>query len=418
MTTQIYPHTDPEQKLIGVILMKPDLILSAPIEARWFEQNYRVIEAMLSLTGKGINIDIFTVSKELGNKGLNTLIEYQKNSFANPKNYNLYIDDIRSRFEARIVRTAVESALSSIDNGVKPTEVLNSLISASMKSTTPDSKNFNYTAKEAMSSFIDRLTEIYDTEGESHAGIMTGISSIDNVIGGIQKSDMTIVGARPAVGKTAYGLSVLRNLARQGKKVGFFSTEMASGQVMARLTSLETNIPAVKFRTGALVEEDFPKLTMATNNMANWDLRICDKPVITISELTMQARAWMADGGIDFIVVDYLTRLHPDKSRNNQTLDVGDIATGLKNLARTLHIPVMVLAQLNRQSEQRTDKRPVMADLRDSGVVEQEADQILLLHRPEDGSPEIIVEKNRHGATGAVRCSFELETMRWGNRND
>ena len=415
MTTEVYSHTDPEQKLIGVILMRPELILSAPIEARWFIRNHRVIEAMLSLTGKGINIDIFTVSKQLGNKGLNTLIEYQKNSFANPKNYQLYVDEVRSNFEARIVRTAVESALSSIDNGDKPTEVLNDLISASMKSTTPDSKNFNYTTKEAMIDFIDELTEIYDGD-DKHIGLNTGLDRIDRILGGIHPSDMIIVGARPGVGKTAFALSILKNLAKSGKKVGFFSTEMAVKQVMGRLTSLESGIHAVKFRTGALTEEDFPRLTLATSNIANYNFRICDKPAITIGELVMQSRAWMADGGIDFIAVDYLTRLHPDKSRNNQTLDVGDIVTGLKNLARTLNVPVMVLAQLNRGSENRTDKTPVMSDLRDSGVVEQEADQIMMLYRPDDGEPEIIIEKNRHGTVGSINCNFNHATMEWSDR--
>ena len=417
MTNQIYAHNDPEQKVIGVILMKPELILSAQIEARWFQRNYRIIESMLALTSKGINIDIFTVSKELGGKGLNTLIEYQKNSLANPKNYQLYVDEVRSNFEARIVRTAVESALSSIDNGDKPTEVLNDLISASMKSTTPDSKNFNYTTKEAMIDFIDELTEIYDGD-DKHIGLNTGLDRIDRILGGIHPSDMIIVGARPGVGKTAFALSILKNLAKSGKKVGFFSTEMAVKQVMGRLTSLESGIHAVKFRTGALTEEDFPRLTLATSNIANYNFRICDKPAINVGELTMQARAWMADGGIDFIAVDYLTRLHPDKSRNNQTLDVGDIVTGLKNLARTLNIPVMVLAQLNRGSENRVDKTPVMSDLRDSGVVEQEADQIMMLYRPDEGEPEIIIEKNRHGAVGSIRCNFNNETMEWKDKDD
>ena len=121
----------------------------------------------------------------------------------------------------------------------------------------------------------------------------------------------------------------------------------------------------------------------------------------------------MADGGIDFIAVDYLTRLQPDKQRENQTLSVGEIVTSLKNLARILNIPVVVLAQLNRGSEKRADRTPVMADLRDSGVIEQEADQIIMLYRPEDGAPEVIVEKNRHGECGSVRCLFEPSTMHW-----
>lgn len=416
MTNQVYAHTDPEQKLIGVILMKPDLILSAPLEARWFQRNHRVIEAMLTLVGQGINIDIFTVSKELGGKGLNTLIEYQKNSFANPKNYVLYVDEVRNNFESRIVRTALEDGIKDLDSGSKPTAVITDLITASMKTATPDSKNFNFGLKEALIDFIDELTEIYDNKEDKHIGLMTGLVTIDKILGGIHPSDMVVVGARPGVGKTAFAISVLRNLAKSGKRVGFFSTEMAVKQVVARLTSIESGIHAVKFRTGELAEEDFPRLTLATSNMAKFNFRICDKPAITIGELVMQSRAWMADGGVDFIAIDYLTRLHPDKTRNNQTLDVGDIVTGLKNLARTLNIPVMVLAQLNRGSENRVDKTPVMSDLRDSGVVEQEADQIMMLYRPDDGEPEIIIEKNRHGAVGSINCNFNHATMEWSDR--
>jgi len=150
-------------------------------------------------------------------------------------------------------------------------------------------------------------------------------------------------------------------------------------------------------------------------------LRICDKPAITIGELSMQARAWAADGGIDFIAVDYLTRIHPDKAGFNRNLDVGLIVTGLKNLARNLNIPVMVLAQLNRQSENRKDKRPIMSDLRDSGLIEQEANQIIMLYRPEEdegGSPELILEKNRHGECGIVRVDFEPSTMCWRDKQN
>ncbi|WKJ91343.1 DnaB-like helicase C-terminal domain-containing protein [Methylomonas montana] len=136
------------------------------------------------------------------------------------------------------------------------------------------------------------------------------------------------------------------------------------------------------------------------NRVAHLNFRIFDKPAVTIADVALQAKAWAIDGGLDFIVVDYLTRVKPVKSSGNQTLDVGEVATGLKNIARQINIPVMALAQLNRASTKRTDKRPNMADLRDSGVIEQEADQILLLHRDDedDNAPaEVIVDKNRHG---------------------
>jgi replicative DNA helicase len=282
-----------------------------------------------------------------------------------------------------------------------------------MKATSTEGKAHNYTSKEAMTVFIDKLTEIHDAKDSGGIGLKTGINDLDNVLGGLQPSDMTIVGARPGVGKTAFAISILHSLAKKGKRVGFFSTEMAVFQVMGRLASLEGNIPAAKLRHADLDDLDFARLSNATNSITGMDFRICDKPAITVGELAMQARAWQADGGIDFIAVDYLTRLHPDKPSQNQVQDVGNIATALKNLARNLNIPVMVLAQLNRGSTNRADKTPVMSDLRDSGVIEQEADQIIMLYRPEEGAAEVIVDKNRHGECGVVRCIFEPNTMHW-----
>jgi replicative DNA helicase len=410
---ELLPHLNTENILVSILLSRPEKILTKHIEPRWFERNYRVIEAMLSLTGKGITIDVFSVSKEMGGKGLNSLIDIQKNPLGAAQNYSRYVDDMRSKFEARTIKQAIETALEDIKQGIAPGLVVSALIDDSMKAASVEGKSFNYTAKEAMSVFIDKLSEIHDAKDTGGIGLKTGIDDLDKVLGGLQPSDMTIVGARPGVGKTAFALSVLRNIAKQGKRVGFFSTEMAVFQVMSRLSSLEGNISAVNLRHANLDDSEYARLTAATHSITGMSLRICDKPAITVGELAMQARAWMADGGIDFIAVDYLTRLHPDKPSQNQVQDVGNIATSLKNLARNLNIPVMVLAQLNRGSTNRTDKTPVMSDLRDSGVIEQEADQIIMLYRPEEGAAEVIVDKNRHGECGVVRCIFEPTTMHW-----
>lgn len=410
---ELLPHLNTENILVSILLTRPEKILTKHIEPRWFERNYRVIEAMLSLTGKGITIDVFSVSKEMGGKGLNSLIDIQKNPLGAAQNYSRYVDDMRSKFEARTIKQAIETALEEIKQGATPGLVVSALIDDAMKAASVEGKSYNYTAKEAMSVFIDKLSEIHEAKDTGGIGLKTGIDDLDKVLGGLQPSDMTIVGARPGVGKTAFALSVLRNIAKQGKRVGFFSTEMAVFQVMSRLSSLEGNIPAVSLRHADLDDSEYARLTAATHSITGMSLRICDKPAITVGELAMQARAWMADGGIDFIAVDYLTRLHPDKSSQNQVQDVGNIATALKNLARNLNIPVMVLAQLNRGSTNRADKTPVMSDLRDSGVIEQEADQIIMLYRPEEGAAEVIVDKNRHGECGVVRCIFEPNTMHW-----
>lgn len=414
---EINPYQEVERIIISILLHKPEKILSKHIESRWFKDYQVVIDAMLTLAGKGVAIDVMSVSKQMGGKGLSQLAGIQQSGLGSALNYARYVDEVRHQFESRSIKSAIETALADLNSGAKNSEVITGLIADSMKATSTEGKAHNYTSKEAMTVFIDKLTEIHDAKDSGGIGLKTGINDLDNVLGGLQPSDMTIVGARPGVGKTAFAISILHSLAKKGKRVGFFSTEMAVFQVMGRLASLEGNIPAAKLRHADLDDLDFARLSNATNSITGMDFRICDKPAITVGELAMQARAWQADGGIDFIAVDYLTRLHADKPSQNQVQDIGGIVTALKNLARNLNIPVMVLAQLNRGSTARADKTPVMSDLRDSGVIEQEADQILLLYRPDDGegAPEIIVDKNRHGECGVIRCLFEPSTMHWKN---
>jgi replicative DNA helicase len=230
-------------------------------------------------------------------------------------------------------------------------------------------------------------------------------------------SDMIVIGSRPGVGKTAFGLSVLQNLAKTGKRVGFISTEMGSQQVMLRIAAANSGISGSTLRDASLQDDEWPLLTAAINKVANLDFRINDKPSVTVSDVSLQCKAWMIDGGLDFVAIDYLTRIKPVKSSGNQTNDVAEVVTGLKNIARQLDIPVMVLAQLNRNVANRKDPRPCMADLRDSGVVEQEADTILLLYRPDDDTApaQIIIDKNRHGECADVLCQYQPQTMQWLN---
>jgi replicative DNA helicase len=410
-----------EEAILNILLNYPDMILKAHLEPRWFVRYRKLIEIMINLAASGVTIDAFSVSDALGGQdALSIVVELQKDAFGARSNYQNYIDQLQKIFEEREIKELIKKSYHSLGNENNGTEILAKLIAESIAISSADGKAQTYSAKQAMNSFINKLEEIYEARDTGGTGLKTGIKSLDEEMGGMHPSDMTIIGARPGVGKTAFAASVLRNVAKTGKRVGFFSTEMSVFQVMSRFVSIEANLNAHKLRQADLDDKDFARITAATSTIMNLDLRICDKPAITIGELSMQARAWAADGGLDFIVVDYLTRLHPDKVGFNQNLDVGLIVTGLKNLARNLNIPVMVLAQLNRSGAQRKDKSPVMSDLRDSGIIEQEADQILMLYRPDDddeGSeftgPQIIIEKNRHGGTGIVRCDFEKQTMHW-----
>ncbi len=417
---QTQKHKNTEEVVISAILHTPKLILTQALEPRWFTSHRKIIETMQQLAATGVEVDAFSVSDALNQPGLLALlVDIQRNVFGSAGNYAGNVAKLREAFEASAIHAAIKKADRDIAEGEKPSMVMTGLIADSIKISSSEGKSSVYTAKEAMSVFINQLDEIYDARGTGGTGLKVGIEALDNSMGGMHPSDMAIVGARPGVGKTAFAVSVMRNVAKQGKRVGFFSTEMSVFQVMSRFASMESNINAHKLRQADLDDSDFARITAATSQIMAFNLRICDKPAITIGELSMQARAWAADGGLDFIAVDYLTRLHPDKVGFNQNLDVGLIVTGLKNLARNLNIPVMVLAQLNRSGAQRKDKRPVMSDLRDSGIIEQEADQILMLYRPdeddEDFAPEIIIEKNRHGSTGIVRCKFSKTIMEWSD---
>jgi replicative DNA helicase len=413
-----------EDAIVSILLNNPDMILKSHIEPRWFYDRRLIIEKILNVASSGVDVDVFSVSTGLCiDNALSLLVGIQKDSFGAKSNYKFYLDKVKLKYEETQIRELIKKSYHALGNDISGTEVLSNLISESIAISSTDSKKSTYNTKEALGVFLDKLEEINDAIDQGGTGLKTDISSLDELMGGMHPSDMIIVGARPGAGKTAMAVSVMRNVAKKGKRIGFFSTEMSVFQVMGRFASIEASIDSKKLRSANLDDMDYSRLTAATSRIMGFDLRICDKPVMTIGEISMQSRAWAADGGIDFIVVDYLTRLHPDKTGANQNIDVGLIITGLKNIARNLNIPVMVLAQLNRSGAQRKDNRPVMTDLRDSGIIEQEADQILMLHRPsaddDDGEfqgDQIIIEKNRHGSTGIVRCDFDPSTMHWRDK--
>jgi replicative DNA helicase len=232
--------------------------------------------------------------------------------------------------------------------------------------------------------------------------------------------DLIVVGARPGVGKTSFGLSVMKNTILSNNRVGFISTEMSATQLGFRLYSQLTGIAGNKFRSANLHDNEWQTIASVSCDLERiGDLgRICDATVMKASDIAMQARAWALDGGLDFLIIDYLTRLKPDTIANNQNLIIGDIVTQIKSLARDLDIPIMLLAQLNRNPANRADTTPKMSDLRDSGIIEQEADSVLLLHREELSEyvkkNSIIIDKNRHGISSiAAIVDFDESTMQW-----
>lgn len=411
-----------EETVLGILLRTPSLLTTQPIEIEWFLTYRKVITGIMALASKGIEVDVLTVAEETG-LALDKIAALQLETFGAKENYGHYLKELQKRHQALMIRNLLNKSLESLNNGEESEAVVSKFISETLRDSRAD--DCTHDMDSALVKFIDHLELTFDSKDSGGIGLKTGIARLDNALGGMHPSDLVIVGARPGVGKTAFSTTVCLNIARLGKKVGFFSTEMSVIQLTSRMASIQAHIAAKKLRDADLSEQEYTRLTAASIALKNAYIKICDKPSIKASEIIHQSKLWQMNGGMDFIIVDYLTRIRSDNPSGNQNLDVGEIVTQMKNIARMLKIPVMVLAQLNRNSESRADRRPRCSDLRDSGIIEQEADQILLLHRPEydpdnpdNAYSEIIVDKNRHGECGIVQCAFVQNLMKWDNLDE
>ena len=264
---------------------------------------------------------------------------------------------------------------------------------------------------------------------EMVTGIPTGFFELDNKTSGLHDSDLIIIAARPSMGKTALSLSIAYNVAvKEGKNVAFFSLEMSKEQLVIRLLSQESKIPLQKIRTGFLTSHELDRLIEASDTIRQAPLYIDDTPAISVLDARAKARRLKTEIGLDLLIIDYLQLMKGIKRTENRQQEVSEISRSLKSLAKELNIPVIALSQLSRQVEQRADKRPQLADLRESGSIEQDSDVVIFIHRPEvykkEPSPdemgiaELIIAKQRNGPTGTVKLSFIKELTRFENLND
>jgi len=309
---------------------------------------------------------------------------------------------------------------------------------------------------EALKDAVDLASKAYQRDGHL-SGLATGLIDLDHLMGGLQQSDLVIVAGRPGMGKTALATNIAYNIAVDyrgrprpdgsietvsGGIVGFFSLEMSAEQLATRILSEQTEIPSSRVRRGDISEADFSKLAAAAQTMQSIPLFIDETGGISIAQLSARARRLKRQRGLDVMVVDYLQLLSGSSRRAHEgrVQEVTEITTGLKALAKELHVPILALSQLSRQVESRDDKRPQLSDLRESGSIEQDADVVLFVYReeyylknkePREGSEEwfkweadlkgaenraeLIIGKQRHGPTGTVKVSFESQVTRFGN---
>jgi replicative DNA helicase len=281
-------------------------------------------------------------------------------------------------------------------------------------------------------SAVERIEQIYENRG-SVTGLGTGFYELDKLTGGLQPADMIVIAARPSMGKTALAMNIAEHVATELKKpVAIFSLEMSADKLTERVLCSRARIDLQRIRDGFLSERDFPRLTAAAGILAASPLYIDDSAVLTIAELKARARRLKSQYDIELIVIDYLQLLRAvsRKAQDNRQVEIAEISSGIKALAKDLHIPVIALAQLNRQPEVRgrEGSRPRLSDLRESGSIEQDADVVGLLYRAEyyeldedakaekAGQAELILAKQRNGPTGDVPLTFLHQFTRFENR--
>jgi replicative DNA helicase len=275
----------------------------------------------------------------------------------------------------------------------------------------------SYSMEEIVPEEIERLENIYNKKVDM-LGLSSGYPDIDHLTGGFQNSDLIILAARPSMGKTALALSIATNIAESGSPGAFFSLEMARGQLVHRSLSSRARIPATRLRDVRLSMENWADVQAAAGDLMQLPIYIIDKPAMTMMDIRSQARRLKARNNIQWVVVDYLQLMKDPKARSREQ-EVSSFSSGLKALAKELSIPVIALSQLNRKVEERTNRRPVMSDLRESGAIEQDADLIFFLYRDrayrQDGDAwaELQLAKQRNGPLGMVRLTYLSEIMRF-----
>jgi replicative DNA helicase len=422
---QLAPHSvEAEEAVLGSILINPDALFEILAFLRpedfFIVRHSWIFEAMLSLHERRDPIDYLTLVSEL--EQTNRLAEVggaayilslinKTPSALNVEGYGRIVERMGLRRKlidaaGQIARVA-HSEETDIDNVIGKAE--QAIFDVTERRLTRDLVPI----KDAVSEYFDHVSFL-SRHQEEVMGVPTGFIDLDRMLGGMQRSDLIIVAARPGMGKTSWLNSVVMNAARMNQRVAIFSLEMSNEQMIQRFVSAETNIPSGKLREGKLDEKDWAQFLAATQYMGTLPIYMDDTPALSTSELRTKARRLHLEYGLDLIVIDYLQLMTTPYRSENRVQEISYISRALKQLARELNCPVVSAAQLSRAVEQRTDKRPQLSDLRESGSIEQDSDVVMFIYRdayynpdsPQGNIAEIHVGKHRHGPTGTVELIF------------
>ncbi|MBI4126092.1 MAG: replicative DNA helicase [Deltaproteobacteria bacterium] len=423
-----------EQSVLGAMLLDNDAIhrvaeLLEPVDF-YRDTHRRIYQAILNLYQKNEAVDLVTVTSEL--KRLNELeqigganyLSQLVDTVPTTANAGSYSKLIR---EKSVVRRLIEGATKIAARGYEPLsnaeEYLDEAERVIFEIARARTRQAFVSLKDIVKDSFKAIEGLYERK-ELITGVSTGFTELDRLTSGLQRSDLIIVAGRPSMGKTAFALNMVEHAAiERGKICAVFSLEMSKEQLVQRMLCSRAEVDASKLRGGFLGESDWPKLTRAAGLLSEAPIFIDDSAALTVLEVRAKARRLQREHGLDLMVVDYLQLMRGIGRVESREREISEISRSLKALAKELNVPVIALSQLNRSVESRTDKRPQLADLRESGSIEQDADVVAFIYRdemynpesPDMGKAEVIIGKQRNGPTGRAILAFRSNCTRFDN---
>jgi replicative DNA helicase len=430
------PHSvEAEQSVLGGLMLDNrawDNIVDRLQEDDFYRHEHRsIFNAMMRLTEQNKPLDVLTITEALREKqelekcGGDVYLFELANNTPSAANIMAYADIVRER---SVLRKLIQTAQDIANNAFYPEgRSITDLIDSAERQVFAISQQGSAVVgptpiRDILTKAMDRLDTLASSNN-SITGMPTGYSDLDDMTSGLQPSDLVIIAGRPSMGKTAFAMNIAEHVVLKTKApVLTFSMEMPGEAIVMRLLSSLCRIDQLRLRTGKLSDADWPRISSTVSMLSECPLFIDDTPALSPAELRARARRLTKEHGqLGLIVIDYLQLMQVPGGGENRTAEISEISRSLKALAKELKVPVIALSQLNRGLEQRSDKRPVMSDLRESGAIEQDADLIAFIYRdevynegsPDKGTAEIIIAKQRNGPIGKVRLTFLGEYTRF-----
>ncbi len=429
-------NLDAEQSVLGGILLDNNALNSVvevlDVNDFYSEGHRKIFSAIVQLSERNEPSDLITLSsilrdkKDLDRVGGEAYLASLVDGVPSAANIAYYSKIVKEKAVLRkLIGVATDIITRSYDQGVDIDQMLDESEHSIFEISENKIRPAFYPLKEIVKESFRSIEALFERKALI-TGVPTGFEKVDDYTSGLQNSDLIIVAGRPSMGKTAFAINVAQYAAIEGGvPVAIFSLEMSKEQLAFRMLASEARVDSQRLRKGFLGENDWPKLTTAAGKLSEAPIYIDDTPAISVLEMKAKARRLQVEKGLGLVVLDYLQLMRGKDLNAPREQEISEISRSLKALAKELSIPVVALSQLNRQVETRTDKRPQLADLRESGAIEQDADVIMFIYRdevynqsednPEKGVAEIIIGKQRNGPTGKARLVFQKEFTRFEN---